>query len=220
MPPDRECCTITARSIWPSTFRDSIGLNAEFLVAIDECLGVGCSGCRVARLVILDPLGDARQHLLAHFSGQVPACDDGVRRVADLLDRPLRFPPPLLLAHLREKEVADRRDDQMAFQAQVTSNRKHPDMNIGTYKVISSVAIGDATYALAGIVEGEVPDVGTVGVGVGVTVEVLGIGVVDPNLVARDKQGLLVKVVSGEEKDLIGATFEFPRNRPKETDRP
>lgn len=84
------------------------------------------------------------------------------------------------------------------------------------FKVINSSPIGDGRFALAGIIDGEVPDVGSVGnltsPDVCVSVEVLGIGLMDPNLVAPDMQALLVKIISGSEKDLDGSTFEFEFN--------
>jgi len=104
----------------------------------------------------------------------------------------------------------------------MANKREQQDMYTGKYKVINSVALRDGTFALAGIVEGELPDVGSVGISscrdARMSVEVLGIGVVDPHLVAPDRQGLLVKLISGDEKDLDGTTFEFVCNVAEETD--
>lgn len=84
-------------------------------------------------------------------------------------------------------------------------------MIAGKYKVIHCVEIQDGTFALAGVVEGELPDVGSVGISLNpsIRVEVLGIGVVDPNLVAPDTHGLLVKIVNGGGRDLNDALLEF-----------
>lgn len=81
------------------------------------------------------------------------------------------------------------------------------------YKVIHAVALKNGTIALAGVLDGEVPDVGSIGVcagrNIGTKVEVLGVGVVDPNLIAPKRQGLLVKIVRGDEIDLNGSAIEF-----------
>lgn len=84
-------------------------------------------------------------------------------------------------------------------------------MSAGKFKVINCVEIREGTFALAGVVEGELPDVGDYGVSLAprVSVAVLGIGVADPNLVAPDRHGLLVKVVNGDGKDLDDALLEF-----------
>jgi len=81
------------------------------------------------------------------------------------------------------------------------------------YAVAHSTSLGNGTVMLAGVIQGEVPDVGSIGTalrpGTGIRVEVLGIGVVDPNMVAPNARGLLVKLISGEMDELDGTTIEF-----------
>ena len=86
-------------------------------------------------------------------------------------------------------------------------------MNTARYRVVHCSRVRDELFSLVGVVEGEVPDVGSVGTTLsadaGVSVEVAGIGVVDPNLVEPDRRGLLVRVIDGEGEDINGKTFEF-----------
>lgn len=86
-------------------------------------------------------------------------------------------------------------------------------MKTSRYQVIHCVRLKDDLFSMAGIVEGEVPDIGSAGVALspdsGLTVEVEGIGVVDPNLLEPGRRGLLVKVVAGEGEDLNGSIIEF-----------
>lgn len=87
-------------------------------------------------------------------------------------------------------------------------------MNITTYRVLHCTDLQkNSMFTMAGVIEGEVPDIGCVGIvtspGPCVTVELLGAGIFDPLLHEPSRRGFLVKIVEGDGKDLNNATLEF-----------
>ena len=75
------------------------------------------------------------------------------------------------------------------------------------------MAIKDDLFTMAGVIEGERPDIGWIGIvispGPAVTVELAGIGIHDPLLHEPDRLGFLVKVIEGDGRNLNNATLEF-----------
>lgn len=71
--------------------------------------------------MVVDSLYDLREQHAAGFTRKTPTDNDRVDCVPDLLNRPLRIFFPLLLAYSRQEQIADRRDDQVAFEPKVPS---------------------------------------------------------------------------------------------------
>ena len=80
------------------------------------------------------------------------------------------------------------------------------------FKVLSAVKLRNSQVMLAGQYFGvpiEMGQLGTSSNGKIVKVKVVGIGIVDPNLVVPSRQGLLVEIITGSLKELQGALLEF-----------
>ena len=82
------------------------------------------------------------------------------------------------------------------------------------FTVKTAWELSDGSVALSGSIEG--PFLSTVGqhgcasIGGGkITVMITGIGVIDPNLLTKERQGILVKLSEGTANGLVGAKLEF-----------
>jgi hypothetical protein len=80
------------------------------------------------------------------------------------------------------------------------------------YKVNTAGELKNGTVMLSGIVDGPLLEVGqkaTIWLGNdAVSIDVVGVGVVDPNL-GKDRQGILVKMLNGTGSQLKNVTISF-----------